>query len=85
MKGCENISQNISYNAKSLNIISKYMLLCILGWVFGLTTENAENVSRLRAESVSSMSSFASSESSNTRDKLNKLRYVNIDLVQSVV
>ena len=46
-----------------------------LGWVFGLTTENAENASRLRAESVSSMSSFASSESSSTRDKLNKLRY----------
>ena len=47
-----------------------------LGWVFGLTTENAENASRLRAESVSSMSSFASSESSSTRDKLNKLRYL---------
>ena len=46
------------------------------GWVFGLTSENAENASRVRSESVSSMSSFASSEASNTRDKLNKLRYL---------
>ena len=68
------------------NIYLKFNLNAInynyshLGWVFGLTAENAENAQGLRAESISSMSSFNSAESANTKDKLSKLRYVNKSL-----
>ena len=76
------ILSSIIYLVLSLNAINHNHYY--LGWVFGLTAENAENAQGLRAESISSMSSFNSAESASTKDKLSKLRYVHTSLLNIV-
>ena len=65
-------------------LILQIDILWILGWVFGLTTENVESRSRVQRDSIASSSAASIDVQNSVQIKLEKLRR-ELDMIQGRV